>query len=157
MIRLNGHLTGIQDAIDGLRRIADRIPAATEQLASDAAETTKAALQESAPVSKARPGGSEPGALRKSIGFDLSGTTAEFSASDVAGYVIGGTPPHEIAGNSGPLHFYWDHAGGFVTFMRVQHPGTRPNDFREPALQRAATDSEELLAELGDELLGELA
>lgn len=157
MIRLVTTLGGFREAAQALRAAASRLPDATGQLAGEAAAQTKRALQETAPVGKATPGGREPGGLRKSIDFDLSGTKAEFLASDVAGYVIGGTPPHDIEGAAGPLHFFWEQKGGFVTFMRVRHPGTAANDFRVPALEQAAQETEALLEQFGDELVDGLA
>ena len=46
-----------------------------------------------------------------------------------------GTHPHPIvAKNAGALHFNWPKAGGFVFFVSVNHPGTKP----QPWLWRAA-------------------
>ena len=157
MIRLRGNMGALTEGAEQLRAVAAAIPEATEQLAAEASVRVEEALRETAPISKPVPGGRAPGSLKKSIGFDLSGTKAEFYASDVAEYVIGGTPPHQIEGAAGPLHFYWEVAGGFVTLMRVQHPGTKPNDFRQPALDVAADEAMELLEQVGDEILGEFA
>jgi len=133
-----------------LRAVAARLPGQVEDLASDAAKVTEAALQEAAPIGK--PGTNyQPGALRQSIQFDLAGTTAEFSASQVAQYVIGGTPAHEIdPRDKKALAFYWEAFGDDFVFARVHHPGTKPNDFRSPALERAANESEALLDDLAD-------
>jgi len=52
------------------------------------------------------------------------------------------------------LHFWWDKAGGFVTFSSVHHPGTRPNDFRLPALAVTESRADQELARLADWFAG---
>lgn len=141
-----------------LREVARRLPDRVGETASQMGERTQERLKESAPVSRQVPGGRKPGGLRESIRFDMEGTTATFAASEVAEYVIGGTVPHEIRPrNAQALHFWWEVAGGYVNLMRVQHPGTSPNDFRVPALAAAAGDAEEALNELADRILEGLA
>ena len=45
-------------------------------------------------------------------------------------WIIGGTKPHIIrAKRAKALHFYWARVGRWVSFKRVRHPGTKPNDF----------------------------
>ena len=45
-------------------------------------------------------------------------------------WIIGGTKPHIIrARRAKALHFYWARVGRWVSFKRVRHPGTKPNDF----------------------------
>lgn len=45
-----------------------------------------------------------------------------------------GTPPHVINGNP-LLVFYWAKAGKVVAFPRVNHPGTKPNEYLTDSLQ----------------------
>jgi hypothetical protein len=135
-----------------LRQAAAKLPGQIDTLTREAADVTETALRQAAPVGK---GGSDyqPGSLRRSIAFDLSGTTAEFSASQVAQYVIGGTPAHEIEPREKQaLAFYWAAYGDEFIFARVHHPGTKPNDFRVPALERAGAESETLLEDLADDI-----
>jgi hypothetical protein len=138
----------------GLRAAAAKLPEQLGTLTQQSAEQTQAALKARAPVSKQRPGGPVPGALRRSIMFDLEGTRATFAASQIADYVIGGTDPHDIEPRSKrALAFFWDRVGDQVVFMRVRHPGTSPNDFRIPALDEAAGQADTLIDALGDEIL----
>ena len=47
-----------------------------------------------------------------------------------------GTVAHEIVAKPGkPLVFYWPKVGEIVRFMRVNHPGTKPNRFLVEALK----------------------
>ena len=56
--------------------------------------------------------------------------------TDYLGYVIDGTGPHEITPNTRKaLRFVG--SGGVVFAARVNHPGTRPNDFLNEALPAA--------------------
>lgn len=51
-------------------------------------------------------------------------------------FVIKPTRPHPIEGNP-LLAFFWPKVGANVVFRRVQHPGTKANDFLSRALQAA--------------------
>lgn len=141
-------------AAQGLRAAAAAIPDDLAALTSETANDMLAALRAQAPVGKARPGGAAPGGLRSSIRLDLEGTTATFQASQIAQYVIGGTEAHDIEGS--PLAFFWDLVGDTVFFMRVRHPGTKPNDFRAPAVDEVAAASQPMLEELGDTIIGRI-
>lgn len=57
-----------------------------------------------------------------------------------ARYVSEGTPPHYIEGVDGPLVFRWPNGpdGDKVYgFWFVFHPGTKPNDYQQRALEAA--------------------
>jgi hypothetical protein len=155
VIRLRVNIT--KSAAAGLRNAAEQLPDQLGALTQQTAEATQAALIAAAPISKPRPNAPTPGSLKRSIMFDLEGTTATFMASQVAEYVIGGTDPHDIQPNGKQaLAFFWDVVGDNVVFMRVHHPGTRPNDFRVPALDEASAQADALLDGLADELAGNL-
>lgn len=59
---------------------------------------------------------------------------ARFYAIAYAVFVITGTRPHVIQARIKKA-LYWE--GAPHPFVRVNHPGTRPNDFREPAAEAA--------------------
>lgn len=149
MIALTVEPDGFSESITGLRRVAGELPDRLEQAVEALTVQLDDALHATAPVSQASEGGETPGRLRDSIRYDLDGTHSLFFASEIAWYVIGGTRPHLIQGNP-LLHFYWDKAGGWVTFAHVNHPGTKPNDFRIEALDLAAAAAETELDAIGD-------
>lgn len=56
-----------------------------------------------------------------------------------AGFVRWGTKPHVIRARNAPaLRFYWPKVGRVVFFKKVNHPGTKPNDFLTRAVRRVA-------------------
>lgn len=67
---------------------------------------------------------------RYSTGYDVN-SNAPHSI-----YVIKGTRPHVIEGNP-LLAFFWPKVGQFVVFPKVNHPGTKANNFLQRALRRA--------------------
>lgn len=157
MIRLSLALSGFDETVAAFSRAGDELPDQLEEAVAVLSEQLEQALQDAAPVSKqVEGGGRTPGGLRDSIRYDLDGTSSLFFASEVAWFVIGGTSPHTIQGNP-LLHFYWQKQGGWVTFAHVQHPGTRPNDFRAGPMDEIADQADEQLGELGDWLLEALA
>lgn len=136
----------LQAGLDG------RLQAATEATA----EAVQKALREKAPVGVQVPGGREPGGLRRSVRFDVNGLRAEFFAAYWSEFVIGGTEPHTIFPvNRKVLRWFSTGAnagqgvaGGWTFAMRVRHPGTKPNDFRAPALDDAAVAADEQLEKI---------
>ncbi len=106
------------------------------------------AAQRLAPVSKVTPRPpystmppQNPGALKRSlyartITVDRLPAVEIGSKSPVMGYVIYGTVPHIIAARNKKTLAFWT-GGGFAYPKRVQHPGTRPNDFLTRALRAA--------------------
>lgn len=150
MIGLRGTLedAGLAAA---LRQLQQQLAKRLEQATETVARTLEQKLADEAPISPGYPGAPVPGGLRRSIRFDLSGSVASFVASQVAEFVIGGTEPHEIFARNAPvLHFYWAKAGGFVSFARVSHPGTKPFDFRAAAVDSATASAEQELAAVFD-------
>lgn len=150
MIGLKGSLQDA-DLAAALRQLQQQLAKRLEQATETVARTLEQKLTDEAPISPGYPGAPEPGRLRRSIRFDLSGSVASFVASQVAEFVIGGTEPHEIFARNAPvLHFYWAKVGGFVSFARVSHPGTKPNDFRMPAVDATTGAAETELAAVFD-------
>lgn len=73
------------------------------------------------------------GYLRLSVMGKAEDTEGEISANTpYAKFVEAGTSPHVITGNPW-LTFYWQKAGSWVRFRRVNHPGTAPRPFMEKA------------------------
>lgn len=153
MIRLSLKITD-PGIVAGLAAVAQQMHGRVNELTETVAGKTQAQLKAKAPVGKVVPGGRPPGGLQRSISFDMEGTSAKFTAAGYAGYVIGGTSPHDITGNP-LLAFFWERTGDFVVFTKVRHPGTKPNDFRDPALTAAADDASDALAGVFD-WVGEL-
>ena len=93
--------------------------------------------REEAPVGKT---GELRRLLRKSQSRDVRGRWS--TGYDVTSnaphslFVIRGTRPHPIVGNP-LLSFFWPKLGTNVVFRRVQHPGTKANNFLGRALRRA--------------------
>ena len=99
---------------------------------------------EQAPVGK----GPNAGALRRGLRMEQSReTSGQYTTGyDVVStaphtvFVIGGTRPHPIVGNP-LLAFVWPKAGGFVVFRKVNHPGTKANNFLARALRAAKSNA----------------
>lgn len=137
--------------------ISDTLPEGVEELS----EALQQELKTVAPIDtypratgyRNPPG--QPGKLRESIRFDLVGNQANFYAVDYSKYVIDGTPPHVIrAKNAKSLMFFWKVAGGTVFFMQVNHPGTKANDFRIPALNETEDYADTVLEVMAEQILG---
>lgn len=129
-------------------------------------------LRDAAPKS-GRPHADGSPAMADTIDFTTrgDGTTveAEFYASPVAKFVIEGTLPHEIRARNGRALAIPVRGGGgaspfgfgsksakyqqFAFFTSVQHPGTRANDFRKPAMQRLMGSVELVLSDEAPSLL----
>ena len=108
-----------------------------QALIEDAAGVMTEQLKITAPVSHnpSRPAG---GTLRDSLVFDIGQLGATLLGVDYAAYVIEGTAPHAIDAKNHPnLVFFWEKIGATFVGPHVNHPGTRPNDFRMIALENA--------------------
>lgn len=150
MIKVNvtDHIT---PALNALSRSAGDI---LQQLIVEMSETLTPFLQQNAPVGRyfdldgtERRGGS----LRDSLRFVIGEWGAYLMGAHHGVYVIGGTKPHVIEprGDNSTistrtlnpqkphLTFFWGRVGRRVTPQKVNHPGTKPDDFREKALQQA--------------------
>lgn len=117
---------------------------AAVEWADEAGPMVRAALKAEAPVGKDGLDGRKGGRLRDSVRYEretsVGSVTMIFTASTpYAGYVIEGTGPHVIAASAArALQFELD---GAVTYRRrVNHPGTKPNDFPVRALGGVATE-----------------
>jgi len=97
----------------------------------------RGALKSKAPIGQGS-NGSRPGRFRASITQRTTSRTGsvliEFgSPAPYASFVVSGTRPHTIVPrNARVLHFRT--ARGDVFAARVNHPGTRPNDFAQRAV-----------------------
>jgi hypothetical protein len=75
------------------------------------------------------------GALRDSLRFKDTGSESVLWGRYYGRYVIAGTAPHDIYPvHAKVLHFFWEKIGKEVFLAYVHHPGTKANDFREPAI-----------------------
>lgn len=96
------------------------------------------------------------GKLARSIvkEIDEDGEASIKALAPHAVYVIKGTTPHEIRPvNASVLAF--KAAGGDMIFTKlVRHPGTKPNQFLQRAVDKARENVEEIFAELFVELIG---
>lgn len=120
-------------------------------------------LKEEAPVSTESQWNQHAGRLRDSIRYERKtdvGSEIELKWTahvPYAGYVVGGTRPHEIKATAArTLRWMWfGHAPGAVAFAKkVHHPGTRPNPFNLRAMQDILPDMQELFTEIMREAMG---
>ena len=78
------------------------------------------------------------GQLRNSLHFTVGQFGSYLSGAKQGKWVIGGTKPHPIRPKAASmLAFFWPKVGTGVRFKKVNHPGTKANDFRERAIQQA--------------------
>lgn len=88
------------------------------------------------------------GELRDSHRIEASGLTGSMMATAAhAIFVVMGTDPHPIVA----VHksaLYWP--GALHPVVRVQHPGTRPNDYIEEAATTGDAEVDNLIDALGD-------
>ncbi|SIS88382.1 hypothetical protein [Alicyclobacillus vulcanalis] len=124
--------------------MADTVGNVMQDLVEQTAETLTPFLKQNAPVGQhyrfdgtMLPGGQ----LRDSLRFEIGMYGARLLGAKQGIYVIGGTRPHPIfPRRAKALAFFWPKVGHGVVFGRVNHPGTKPNDFREAALQQAVDE-----------------
>jgi len=158
----------------GLERMSDELGQgiAQRRIVNRLSVMLRSLLRAEAPKSgHPHPDGSEP--FAKSIGFTLYGDAAHvwswfWAASPMASFIIEGTPPHIIrARNARALMIPVQRAGGgrgfsgsifglngsrsrsqqVAFFAQVQHPGTRPNDFRPRAMRTLRARTADVLRE----------
>lgn len=132
----------IQFRIDGLDEVRGRFQGAVQQaqiaprrIVNRAALLLRRYLRDAVPK--------RSGEGEKSITFVVgqvgSSVVAQFFGAKHLSYVIHGTKAHDIwagfyTGRSNKKALYWPGAAHPVTHVR--HPGTKPNDFRQPAMRR---------------------
>jgi hypothetical protein len=105
--------------------------------ADEVGPLVRTAIKEKAPEGK----GPGAGRLKRSIRYQRhllgggSRVSLEFTANTpYAGFVLRGTPPHEIRPNAARM-LHWTESDGHGRFARVvHHPGTRANKFPERAI-----------------------
>lgn len=112
---------------------ADRWSVGASRWANSMRPLVRNALKEKAPVSKSGSGG-KPGQFRASITqrtTKRSGSLLiEFgSPAAYTPYIVDGTRPHTIVPRSARVLHFRTAGGDEVFTRRVNHPGTRPNDF----------------------------
>ncbi len=107
-------------------------------LVKDSAEILTETLKTEAPVGHDAETGAAGGRLRDSLMFQIGYLGATLEGVGYAQFVITGTRPHVIRPRaSRALAFYWARMGGRAVFAKVNHPGTRPNDFRRKGFDLA--------------------
>lgn len=111
---------------------------AAVQWADEVGPVVREALKHEAPVAKTSLDGRKGGRLRDSIRYEREvaggGLSAVFTANvPYARYVLDGTGPHVIAARAArALQFEFE--GAVMYRARVNHPGTKPNNFPERAI-----------------------
>jgi hypothetical protein len=113
-------------------------PAAASAWASDVEPAATRAMKMYSPF--------RTGAMRQGISSRLEPSAGSmwvvlYATASYAPYVIGGTGPHPIAArNAKALRWIANSGHGPVMFAKsVQHPGTKPNNFPERALEPLTT------------------
>lgn len=149
-----------------LRMMAVLFENAPREVVQAAAEVYKAMLKKHAPKSGKKPADGQPTLAESHIyrtyaeGRSMFG--ARFMAKKIAMFVIQGTKPHEIwagasagtGGAYGSSHggswkraLYWE--GAPNPFVKVKHPGTKANDYRNAAAEEAIPEVAALLRAAG--------
>lgn len=78
------------------------------------------------------------GQLRDSLHFVVGEFGSYLAGASYGRMVITGTAPHSIGPRvARSLAFFWEREGYGVLTQHVNHPGTKPNDFRQTGLQEA--------------------
>ncbi|MHB1937070.1 MAG: hypothetical protein ACYCOR_10850 [Acidobacteriaceae bacterium] len=133
---------------DLLARLTGGAEMNLQQLIQESADSLTGQLRATAPVRKNPGAGVLGGTLRDSLVFDVGQLGATLLGVEYAQYVIQGTVPHPIDAKNAPeLVFFWEKIGAVFHGPHVNHPGTRPNDFRFRALENAVNMGElELVA-----------
>ena len=137
MIRfeINDHVTPL---INGMQRSVGTI---MQELVEEMAEGLTVYEKEQAPVGQHFSFDGtmqEGGQLRDSLHFVIGQWGAYLAGAKQGEYVIGGTRAHEIRPRAKKyLAFFWPKAGAGVIYGKVNHPGTKPNDFRWKAVEQA--------------------
>jgi hypothetical protein len=110
-----------------------------QQLVVDVSADVQGAARTVAPVRRSlAPDAPLGGTLRDSLRMVVGTLGAVLYGAAHAAYVIEGTLPHRIVPRRARmLRFFWERMGETVVFARVMHPGTRPQDFRMPAVDLA--------------------
>lgn len=129
------------DAVERLTKVADVARPNLQQAVKMLAVALEEALRVTAPLGRHYTYGGDliPGGdLRESLRFDVGELGATLLGAQHGEYVITGTPPHPIQASAAPeLAFFWAKIGKSFRFGAVNHPGTRPNDFRSKAIDLA--------------------
>ena len=121
---------------------------APREISQAAAVVYKKWLKEHAPK--------RTGALGRSIIYrtfpNMGGWGVRFYALSYSAFVILGTQPHVISARIKKA-LYWE--GAAHPFVRVNHPGTQPNDFREKAAESAYPEIALILRSAGIKVVEE--
>lgn len=130
---------------------AARWASATRQLVRDA-------LKAKAPVSKSGSGG-RPGQFRASITQHTktmsNSVVMEFGSPKLyTPFIVEGTRPHTIVPRNARVLHFRTAAGVDVFARRVNHPGTRPNDFTRRAVLPLLPEVQESFSLIMREVFG---
>lgn len=122
--------------VDSLIRAAQALEGHASTALDNMERWTLEAVKKRTPIGKPDYfGRNNPGALRDSLHFTGAGLRRELFGNFYGRYVLGGTKSHVIAAKDKPfLVFYHNKAGHVVRLKKVNHPGTKPNDFRQGAI-----------------------
>lgn len=121
-----------------LRQMAGGAGMALQSLVGDMADVLTETVRTSTPVSPELPDRPMGGALAESLGFTVGKLGASLEGLAYGRFVIAGTRPHEIRARNTPhLRFFWEREGRWFVGRKVNHPGSRPNDFRVKGLDLA--------------------
>jgi hypothetical protein len=134
-IRIEDELTPL---LDGMIGTFENV---MQDLVQETSDVLTPFLRQNAPVGKhfmfdgtLIPGGE----LRNSLHFTVGQFGSYLSGAKQGKWVIGGTEPHPIRPKvASLLAFFWPKVGQGVQFKRVNHPGSKANDFRLTAVQQA--------------------
>lgn len=140
----SGFLTltsNIAQIIDHFQYLKDTSGNTLQDIVEGVAEGLMPHLMEATPVGRhfSFSGGAAPGgALRSSLHFVIGQYGAYLEGAEHGRMVVTGTRPHPITpSGKRALAFFWEREGAGVVRRRVSHPGTRPNDFRQKAVEQA--------------------
>lgn len=115
---------------DGLSRF--RFAVRLVAWADDIGPVVREELRKAAPIRQGSliTGGRLRQSIRYQRAFTPSGGSVKWTSNvPYAGYVIGGTRPHEIHAKSTRAMRFMDKGGGIAFRRHVRHPGSKPNDF----------------------------
>lgn len=126
------------DALDRLDQLSGGIDTMLNSLVLNSSRALLPHLKERAPVAHGLTWSGSPiqgGALRESLQWAMGPLGATLLGRQYGEFVIGGTAPHTIRPRFKKALAFWK--DGPVITMRVEHPGTQPNDFRQLGVQQA--------------------
>ncbi len=144
------------DITPGLDRISSVVRPNLQATVRESAKALMAEMRRLAPLGRHYSlGGAmlSGGNLRRSLRFVVGDLGAVLMGAGYGRFVIGGTQPHAIdAKNATSLRFWWARRGTQFVGPHVNHPGTKPNDFRAAAMAAALEGG--VMSRIYDQMLG---